>query len=197
MEKITDLAQLDLSKQYSYADYLTWRFDEMVELIKGYIFKMSPAPSSYHQRICGRMYIEIGSYLKKNRCQVYIAPFDVRLKGNIDDKIINNVVQPDICIVCNPDIIDEKGCNGSPDFILEILSPFTSKKDLTLKYELYQEAGVNEYWVIYPGEQLLDVYVLENGKYKLDQKYVCDSKVRLKTLPALEIDLADIFEDTF
>lgn len=197
MEKITDLSQLDLTKQYTYADYLTWRFDEMVELIKGYIHKMSPAPSSYHQRVCGRIFLEIGNYLKKNKCQVYIAPFDVRLKRNVNDKVINNVVQPDICIVCDPEKIDEKGCNGSPDFILEILSPFTSKKDITLKYELYEEAGVNEYWVIYPGEQLLDVFVIENGKYKLDKKYVNDSKVTLKTLPELEIDLKDIFDDEY
>lgn len=167
----------------------------MVELIRGYVHKISPSPSSYHQRICGRMYVEIGSYLKKNKCQVYSAPFDVRLKRHKDEKIINNVVQPDICIFGDPEKIDEKGCNGSPDFILEILSPFTSKKDITLKYELYQEAGVKEYWVIYPGEQLLDVFLLENGLYKLDKKYVNDSKVRLKTLPELEIDLKEIFED--
>lgn len=195
MEPITSLSQLDLTKQYTYADYLTWRFDEMVELIRGYIHKMSPAPNTFHQKITGNIFTEINYFLKRKKCQVFVAPFDVRLKRNINDNEIITVVQPDICIICNPEILDSKGCNGAPDFILEVLSPFTSKKDVTDKFELYQEAGVGEYWIIYPGEQILDVYLLDGDKYYLDKKYVNDSKVRLKTLPDLEIDLAEIFEN--
>jgi len=194
MEQITSLSQLDLAKQYTYADYLTWRFDEMVELIRGYIYKMSQAPNTFHQRIAGNVFIEIGKFLKKKECSVFTAPFDVRLKRNTNDNEVITVVQPDICIVCNPEILDLRGCNGVPDFILEVLSPFSSKKDLTEKFEVYQEAGVGEYWTIYPGEQVLDVYLLQGDKYYLDKKYVNDSKVRLKTLPDLEIDLAEIFE---
>ena len=197
MTPINTLSQLDLSKQYTYADYLTWQFDEMVELIKGFVYKMSPGPSTYHQRIIRRVLVDIANYLKKGKCQVFMAPYDVRLKRSFDDKEITSVVQPDICIICNPEIIDRRGCNGAPDFILEVLSPFTSKKDVKDKFEIYQESGVKEYWMIYPGEKVLDVYILQDGKYFLDNKYVSDSKVQLKILPELTIDLQEIFEDEF
>ncbi|TAG55972.1 MAG: Uma2 family endonuclease [Cytophagales bacterium] len=195
MATITDISQLDLSKQYTYADYLTWRFEGMVELLKGYIYKMCPAPSTYHQRIAGSVFTEINYFLKRNKCRVFIAPFDVRLTRNLIDKEVITVVQPDVCVVCNPDLLDTKGCNGTPDFILEVLSPFTSKKDIVIKYDLYEAAGVGEYWVIYPGENVLKVYLLENGTYKLDKIYGREDKVRLKTLPKLEIDMNDVFDD--
>lgn len=195
MAIITDISQLDFSKQYTYADYLTWRFEEMVELLRGYVYKMSPAPSTYHQRIAGAIFTEISYKLKKNKCKVFVAPFDVRLKRSLDDKKTTTVVQPDVCIVCDPEILDTRGCNGAPDFVLEVLSPFTSKKDLTIKYQLYEEAGVGEYWVVYPGENILEVYLLENAKYKLHKKYGREDKVILKTIPNLEIDLEDVFDD--
>ncbi|MDX2188573.1 MAG: Uma2 family endonuclease [Bacteroidota bacterium] len=195
MKYITDISQLDFNKQYTYADYLTWQFDDMVELIRGYIYKMSPAPNTSHQRITGNVFFQVKKYIKKNKCQVFIAPYDVRLKRSLNNKEITTVVQPDVCIVCNPEIIEDKGCNGAPDFVLEVLSPFTSKKDVTLKYEIYEEAGVGEYWIIYPGEKILDVYILKDGKYYLDKKYVSDDKVTLHTLPDLTIDLTEIFEE--
>ncbi|TAF73349.1 MAG: Uma2 family endonuclease [Bacteroidetes bacterium] len=197
MAVITDISQLDLTKTYTYADYLTWRFDEMVELLRGYIYKMSPAPNTYHQRITGSIFTEISYKLKKNKCKVFIAPFDVRLKRSLVDKEITTVVQPDVCIVCNPELIDTRGCNGAPDFVLEVLSPFTSKKDLTVKYKLYEEAGVSEYWVVYPGENILEVYLLTNGSYVLANKYGREDKVKLKILPNLEIDLMEVFDDVF
>ena len=168
---ITDINQLDLNKKYTYADYLTWQFDEMVELIRGRVFRMSPAPSRYHQEISSQLHIIIGSYLRKKSCKVYHAPFDVRLplpvKKQTSNKI-DTVVQPDICVVCDLTKLDTQGCNGAPDWIIEILSPATSKKDLTEKFDIYQHAGVQEYWVVYPFEKTVSVFQLDStGAYQL------------------------------
>jgi len=194
MTKITDISQLDLTKQYTYADYLTWWFDERVELIRGYVRKMSPAPLDRHQRVIGNVYNDIKNFIRRKKCQVRFAPYDVRLTRNIDDKKVVTVVQPDICIICNTDLIDEKGCNGAPDMIAEILSPGNAKHDVKTKFELYQEAGVKEYWLVDTTEKLVDVFILENGTYRLVKKYVEDDIVPLNTLEGLNIDLKDIFD---
>ncbi|MDX2194813.1 MAG: Uma2 family endonuclease, partial [Cytophagales bacterium] len=119
MVKITDISQLDLTKQYTYADYLTWWFDERVELIKGYIKKMSPAPSNKHQMVSGNIFRELSVYLSKKTCKVYHAPYDVRLTRSKNDQQITTVVQPDLCVICHPEYIDDRGCNGPPDMIVE------------------------------------------------------------------------------
>ena len=121
---ITDIKQLNLNNFYSYADYLTWRFAERVELIKGKIFKMSPAPSLLHQQVSTALMVQIGRYMTNNPCQVFHAPFDVRLpiKSTSDEKI-DTVLQPDITVVCDESKLDAKGCNGAPDLVVEIISP--------------------------------------------------------------------------
>jgi Uma2 family endonuclease len=147
------LSDLDISKTYTYADYLKWTFDERLELIKGKIFKMSPAPGSIHQRISHRISLKLGNYLIGKSCEIFVAPFDVRLpRLSINDKEILTVVQPDICVICDPAKIDAKGCLGAPDVVVEILSPGNNKKELKNKYEAYEEAGVLEYWIIQPDE---------------------------------------------
>jgi Uma2 family endonuclease len=136
------LSDLDVSKTYTYADYLKWTFDERLELIKGKIFKMSPAPGSVHQLISGAIFAELYNYLKGKPCKVFHAPFDVRLnKCSINNKDIQTVVQPDISVVCNPLKIDEKGCLGAPDIVVEILSPGNNKKELQNKYEYTKKTG--------------------------------------------------------
>lgn len=108
----------DLTGTYSYANYLNWQWDEMVELIQGKIYKMSPAPSSKHQKVSGNLFGLLWNHFRGKRCQVFIAPFDVRIpsqRNKKDDKEIINVVQPDICVVCDPSKIDERGCIGAPD----------------------------------------------------------------------------------
>src|ERR1700729_4001184 len=105
------LSDLDLTKTYTYADYLKWTFDERLELIKGKIFKMSSAPSSGHQSVSGAVFNELYNYLKSKPCKVFSAPFDVRLiRRSIDDEAIITVVQPDICVICDLKKIDTKGC---------------------------------------------------------------------------------------
>lgn len=188
----------DLTGTYTYSDYLRWPWTEMAELIGGKIFKMSPAPSSKHQKISGRLFLKIGNYLEGKRCQLFAAPFDVRLprspKQNKDEEIIT-VVQPDLCVICDPAKIDERGCLGAPNWIIEILSLHTSTKDLNEKFDVYEQAGVNEYWVVHPQEQTLLVYVLNaEGKYEGKLKpYVRTDKIVSVTLPGLIIDLGKVF----
>src|SRR5438105_4452531 len=100
---MNSIDELDFSKTYTYADYLLWRFEERLELIKGKIFKMSPAPSVNHQRIVVNLLRVIANFLFEKQCEVFVAPFDVRLvKNETSDKKIDTVVQPDLCIICDP-----------------------------------------------------------------------------------------------
>ncbi|MFN0050140.1 MAG: Uma2 family endonuclease [Cytophagales bacterium] len=145
---ITDISQLDLNKSYTVGDYLNWQLDEMVELIKGKIFKMSPAPRSYHQAISGNIYFELRNKINNKKCKVFDAPFDVYLNGLENES--DTVVQPDICIICDRNKVHDKGCIGPPDMIVEIISPSTLKKDVDFKFHLYEENGVNEYWIVMP-----------------------------------------------
>ena len=140
---VTKFEDLSLDEVYSYADYLTWEFKERVELIKGRIFKMSPAPNMRHQLVSSNLLQQIWKKENWNDCKVFHAPFDVRLldakKSKKVDKEILTVVQPDICVVCDRSKLDEQGCVGAPDWIIEILSPGNSKKELNNKFDLYQE----------------------------------------------------------
>lgn len=196
---ITDINQLDLSKHYTYEDYLTWQFDEMVELIRGKVFKMSPAPNRVHQEVSGAIYLSIGNFLLGKSCKVYHAPFDVRLPlppAKQKEDQIDTVVQPDICVVCDLSKLDQQGCNGAPDWIVEILSPATTKKDLTEKFELYQSALVQEYWIVHPSDGTVLTYVLdEQGIYQLtrNRPYIKGEKVPVQSLSGFEVDLEIVF----
>jgi Uma2 family endonuclease len=169
---MTDINQLDMTKSYTYADYLTWEFDEMVELIKGKIFRMSPAPIVIHQVVANAINNELYFFFKGTKCRVFIAPFDVRLvKKGKDSKSINTVVQPDICVICDLEKLDEFGCVGAPDLIVEVASPGTIKKDYNEKFNLYEENGIKEYWIANPKSKTIEVYTLLNNEYKLHAYY--------------------------
>ncbi|MDW8288496.1 MAG: Uma2 family endonuclease [Flammeovirgaceae bacterium] len=199
MNIITDINALDLNKTYSYADYLRWQFEERLELIKGKIFPMSPAPNLKHQKVAGDLYLQFGNYLKNRNCRVFFAPFDVRLidrkKSQRANKDIYTVVQPDLCVVCDSEKLDEKGCLGAPDLIIEILSKGNSKKEMKIKYELYEEVGVKEYWVVVPYEEFIHQFVLnEMGKYELKGIFV-DGTIQPFLFPDLSIEVEKIFEE--
>ncbi|MDP2099674.1 MAG: Uma2 family endonuclease [Methylobacter sp.] len=201
MATITQLSQLDLNGTYSYADYMTWRLDETVELIKGKIMAMSPAPNLKHQRISRNILRPIDSYLRNKRCEVFVAPFDVKLydskKSKLADQDAYSVVQPDLCVICDPEKLTTQGCSGAPDWIIEVLSPGNSKKEMRLKYDLYQENGVTEYWLVYPYEQAVYQFVLnqDTEKYQLHAMYAGDDIAKPALFPELEIDLADVFAE--
>ena len=194
--KIDDISALEPEATYSYADYLRWSFEERVELIKGKLFRMSPAPSRGHQEISSVISRELLSFLKGKSCKVYYAPFDVRFPNQQEDIDAQTftVVQPDICVICDHSKLDDAGCRGAPDLIVEILSPSTASKDLNEKYQLYEEHGVKEYWVVYPGEAVLEIYELQEGKYVSRGKYVKEDEVTSKVLPGLKIALSEVFE---
>ena len=133
---ITNINQLDLNKKYSYADYLSWMFKEKLELIKGKIFQMSPAPSRYHQQVSMELAGIMWTAFKNLKCNLYAAPFDVRLldkKKSKQDNHIFTVVQPDLCVICDENKLDDKGCIGAPDLIIEIQSPGNTKKEMKEK----------------------------------------------------------------
>jgi Uma2 family endonuclease len=188
-------SDLDLSKSYTYADYLKWQFDERLELIKGKIFKMSPAPSSTHQDIVAKVSGELYQYLKGKPCKVYPAPFDVRLSRVINDEQVTTVVQPDVCVICDPAKIDLRGAIGAPDIVVEILSPGNNKKELQNKYEAYEEAGVLEYWIIQPSEKTFLKYTLINGRYQGSRLLTIGDEVTTPILPDFVLNLDDVFSN--
>ena len=193
-ENITKEPVAEYGIEYTYADYLKFDFEEMVELIRGKIFRMSPAPKSYHQEIDGNLYLIIGNYLKDKKCKVYFAPFDVVLPINHKTKNKSTtVVQPDLCIICDLSKIDEAGCFGAPDFVAEIISKSTSKKDMNDKYSVYQEAGVKEYWIIFPKEEIINCYVLEDGLYRLNKAYAKGDVASLQLFPDLTFEVDEVF----
>lgn len=192
--------QLDLNKRYSYADYLTWLDDKRRELINGFIHLMTPAPSRKHQKISGQLFTEFNIYLRNNKkCEVYPAPFDVRLpisKDKTKDEQIYTVVQPDITVVCDPLKLDDRGCIGVPDLIVEIVSQSSSQKDLNDKFKVYEQAGVREYWIVNPNDENISVFVItENGKYQLKGMYAGNMKINVSIFKDLIINLRNIFID--
>ncbi|EON75314.1 hypothetical protein ADIS_4227 [Lunatimonas lonarensis] len=183
--------------QYSYADYLTWNMDEVVELIKGKVFKKAAAaPRRIHQQISIKLAAKLYNFLEGSLCQVYDAPFDVRFpKTSREDKQIVDVVQPDICVICDPAKLDDRGCLGVPDLIVEILSPGNSKTELKHKYELYESHGVREYWIIHAETHDLLIYTLENGRYVPSRLLTSGDVVESRVLPGFKLDLEEFFSD--
>ncbi|PSJ78753.1 Uma2 family endonuclease [Sphingobacteriales bacterium UPWRP_1] len=199
----TELQTLSLSNRlYTYADYLTWNFTERLELIKGKIFKMSPAPNLEHQKVSFEIARQIGNYLLGKSCRAFSAPFDVRLpqvkgKKQAADKNVYTVVQPDICVVCDASKLDHRGCLGAPDLVIEILSRSTAAKDLTEKYEVYEQSGVREYWVVFPYEQIVQAYDLDetSGRYRLRKSYNRNEVIPVGIFSGFGITLSDVFEE--
>ncbi len=181
---------------YTYADYLTWTMDEMVELIKGKIYKMSPAPKRIHQEISVNIATKIFIHLQGQKCKVYPAPFDVRLpvksKRNED---ITTVVQPDISVICDLSKLDDAGCIGAPDIVIEILSKGNNKKELKYKYEVYEESGVKEYWIIQPEDENMTVYTLVDGKYIPSKLFTSGDEITTPILPGFVLNLEALFDN--
>jgi Uma2 family endonuclease len=193
---ITSLDQLDLNGSYTYSDYLLWQFEERVELLRGKIRQMA-APNRYHQKVSGRIQHFLSNALWKSPCQLYDAPFDVRLTrfNKLKNKEVITVVQPDLCVICDPQKLDDRGCIGAPDLIVEILSPGNSRTEMKDKFELYEEAGVLEYWVVSPIEKNVLVWKLnEAGKFIGLQPRVEGDILTTSIVPNLALELNEIFE---
>jgi Uma2 family endonuclease len=188
-------------KQYTYADFLEWDEDFRAEIINGVVYEMA-TPLTLHQRIAARLHIKLANFLAGKTCEAFIAPFGVRLDPK-DDKSDDTVVEPDLVVVCDPSKIDERGCNGAPDLVIEILSPSTSHKDRVTKFNAYLQARVREFWIVYPEDQGIAAHIFDDGKYytraygvnrpsdKEDMRV--PEVIPVSVLPGLEIDLKEIF----
>jgi len=191
-----EVKEPDMSySNYSYADYLTFKMEEMVELIKGKVFKMT-VPKRIHQKISGTVFNKIYNYLDNKKCQVYSAPFDVRLpvKSRKNEDIFT-VVQPDICVICDLEKLDDYGCIGAPDLVIEILSEGNNKKELKYKFDVYEESGVLEYWIINPMGQTLTINTLVNGKYQSSRLLTTGDEISTPILPEFILKLEDVFDN--
>jgi len=187
-------------KGYTYADYLTWDDDKRWEIIEGVAYEkiegpsivsdMSPAPSRKHQAIVANLVRKIGTYLMGKSGRIFPAPFDVRFSesGNV------TIVQPDLSIFCSNEYLDESGASGAPDWIVEILSPYTLQKDMGLKFQLYEKSGVKEYWIVDPAKKNVSVFISgKNGRYERRSESGENENIFSFVYPDLEINLREIF----
>ena len=181
-----------LPDRYTYADYCKWPENERWELIDGEVYALA-TPTLGHQRIAGDVYVQLKDFLRNKPCEVFIAPVSVRLNA---DKGDDTVVEPDILVVCDSKKLEDgKGVVGAPDFIVEILSPSTSMHDKARKYRIYQQAGVNEYWIVDPEDKLVTAFILHDGKYSGVVFFHDDTAVPVKTLEGCTIDLSEVFPE--
>lgn len=184
------------NKRYTFADVLTWDESERVEIINGEAFMMAP-PSRRHQEISGELFGQLRDYLKGKNCKVYHAPFAVRLFEENGDypEDVDTMVEPDISVVCDPGKLDEYGCKGAPDLIIEILSPSTRRHDRMTKFELYRRAGVREYWIVDPDSRDVQAFVLDGGRYFVKGYGAAEDKMKVDVLEDCVIDLSAVFPE--
>jgi len=189
------LAQHQGEPRFTYGDYVQWNNDDRWELIDGVPYNMSPSPTRRHQGILLTLATQIRLFLEGKPCKVYVAPFDVRLpEASEPDEEVLTVVQPDIVVVCDPSKLDDKGCRGAPDFIVEIVSPSTSARDQVTKTALYERHGVKEYWLIHPIDNLLTIRLLgTDGKYGAPLIREGKGRAAVSVLPGLDVDLDATF----
>jgi Uma2 family endonuclease len=193
---ITDINLLDLEGKYSYADYLTWEFEERVEILKGKVFSMGATPNTSHQRISGKLSGILWQKFNNMSLNFFAAPFDVRLldkKKSTLDQEIYTVVQPDLCVICDENKIDERGAIGAPDLVIEILSPGNSNKEMKYKFDLYEEAGVLEYWIVNPADKTVFIYVLKENQFIGMHPLIEEDIIQSKLFPELDFKLESIF----
>ena len=179
------------NERYTYADYCAWDGSERWELIAGIPYAMSPAPNWRHQGISMNLGRNLGNFLKGKPCKVFAAPFDVRLNAAYEDDI---VVQPDLVVICDRSKLSGTGYSGIPDLVIEILSPSTARHDRWVKFRLYQQAEVREYWLVDPDTKTVQVCILHDGLY-VTYMYADTDTAPVSVLPGCEINLGDVFAE--
>lgn len=175
--------------RHTYGEYRRWPEEARYELIDGVAYAMAPAPSRRHQEVLGELFRQVANALEGHPCRPFIAPFDVRLPraGEADDEI-DTVVQPDLSVVCDPRKLDDLGCRGAPDWIVEVLSPATASHDHILKRAVYERAGVREYWLVHPVDRIVTVYRLDGGRFGVPEVHELVGRQPVGGLPQIEID---------
>ncbi|MBA4416383.1 MAG: Uma2 family endonuclease [Syntrophus sp. (in: bacteria)] len=178
---------IEKEKRYTYNDYLTWDYGERWEIIDGQPYNMTPAPKVKHQDLASNFHIKLKTD-EKNRCYTGIAPTDVVLDQY-------NIVQPDVFVVCDRDKIKDNNIEGAPDLIIEVLAPGTEVKDKREKKRIYEQFGVNEYLLVYPEQEYLERYWLENNRYGAPEIFNWNEPLKLLSLD-MEVKLWEIFDKT-
>ena len=180
--------------RYTFADCLTWDENERIEIINGEAVMMAP-PSRTHQEVSGALFAQLYTFLEGKKCRVYSAPFAVRLfeKDGDTPEDVDTMVEPDISVVCDSSKLDDAGCKGAPDLVMEILSPSTMRHDRFTKFNLYQRAGVREYWIVDPSSNSVQVFVLEDGNYKAQDFGTVGDIIKVNVLDGCFIELSKVF----
>ena len=181
---------------FTFADYLTWNEDEHIELIDGEAVMMAP-PSTAHQLISGELFRQLANFLEGKKCRAIPAPFAVRLFENENDapSDVQTVVEPDISVVCDRSKLDDHGCKGAPDMVIEILSPSTRRHDRLVKLNLYQRAGVGEYWIVNPEDRTVQVMLLKDSYLLPVEDYGREDMAKVNVLEDCIIDLSKVFSE--
>ena len=181
----------EADKKYTYEDYIAW--EGRWELINGTPYLMTPSPSVEHQRVSGRIFAQLFNHLEGEQCEVFSAPIDVYLAGKIEKG--NEIHQPDITVVCDPNKIVKQGIVGAPDLIVEVLSPGSAaKRDKVIKFNAYQKYGVCEYWIVDPLNQLVDVFILDSdGQYSNKHLYTIEDEIIPHVLESMTIKMSTLF----
>ncbi len=176
-------------KVWTYEDYLKLEDDKRYEVINGRLEEM-PAPNFEHQDILTELLLRFRIFTKENALgKVIPSPFDVILSEDI-------VVQPDVVYISRENLksIKEGRLFGTPDLVVEIVSSGSFKRDRYEKFKIYEEFGIKEYWIVYPGERVIEVWALgESGEYELYSFAEGEGKVKSKVLEGLEINLKEVF----
>ncbi|SHK39934.1 Uma2 family endonuclease [Desulforamulus aeronauticus] len=182
---------------YTYADYLSWPETERLQIIDGVAYALAP-PSTEHQAIVGSIFVEFANYLKGKACKVFVAPFGVTFAKDVKNEKNIHAVEPDITIICDKSKITERGCKGSPDLIVEVISPSTASVDVIKKRQLYEHNGVLEYWIVDPTNQILSRFYLNENltEYRQVEYFTKTDTITPVIFPDLQINLVDIFSNT-
>jgi Uma2 family endonuclease len=190
------LPQRKADRVYTYRDYRSWPDDERWELIHGEAWNMSPAPSGNHQRLVLFLARAIGNRLEGHQCELLISPLDVFLPASPDqdEDDVDTVVQPDLLVTCDPAKDIPKGVWGAPDWVIEILSPYTTRKDVSVKLALYEEKGVREYWIVDPGNRCAHVY-RQTGQGRFGEPAIHEEPANITsaTCPGVTVKLRELF----
>ncbi|WP_318653417.1 Uma2 family endonuclease [Paenibacillus rhizovicinus] len=170
---------------------MTW--DGTWELINGKAYNMSPAPTALHQYIVGELHFALRTFFQNRSCFVFVAPFDVFFSESDNYESPDHVIQPDLSVVCSKNQISKNGCHGAPTIIVEVLSPSTALKDFNEKFNLYQQYGVQEYWIVDPGNRTAHVYALQNGAYQVRSLYTEQETIHSTLTKELQVPMIKLF----
>lgn len=184
-------------ERFTFADCLTWNGDERFEIINSEAFMLA-TPSRIHQEICFEVGRQLGNYLEGKQCKVYPAPFAVRLFEQDGDRPedVDTMVEPDISVVCDRSKLDKHGCKGAPDMIVEVLSPSTQRHDQLVKLNLYQRAGVREYWIVDPENKTVRVLLQTgDGTLRIHEVYRREDVAKVNVLDGCFIELSKVFSE--